>query len=74
LPYSVAYGFGALDTLFEGVLLKREPRASLDSVRMGRKKMFVSSGKAERELGWRIVPVEPALRRAVAWFRENAYA
>jgi dihydroflavonol-4-reductase len=74
LPYAVALGFGALDTLVEGVVLKREPRASLDSVRMGRKKMFVSSAKAERELGWRAAPVEPALRRAVAWFRENGYA
>ncbi len=74
LPYSVALGFGALDTLLEGTLLRREPRASLDSVRMGRKKMFVSSAKAERELGWQTVPVEPALRRAVAWFQENGYA
>ena len=74
LPYAVAYGFGAVDTLVEGMILKREPRASLDSVRMGRKKMFVSSGKAERELGWRITPVEPALRRAVEWFRRNGYA
>jgi len=41
---------------------------------MGRKKMFVSSGKAERELGWKVVPVEEALRRAVTWFRVNSYA
>jgi dihydroflavonol-4-reductase len=36
--------------------------------------MFVSSGKAERELGWQIVPVDNALRRAVAWFRAKGYA
>jgi dihydroflavonol-4-reductase len=41
---------------------------------MGRKKMFVSSTKAERELGWKIVPVDDALHRAVAWFREHGYA
>jgi dihydroflavonol-4-reductase len=40
---------------------------------MGRKKMFASSGKAERELGWKTVPVEGALRRAVEWFRTNGY-
>jgi len=74
LPYAVALGFGVVDTLFEGIVLRREPRASLDSVRMGRKKMFVSSSKAERELGWRVLTAEPALRRAVAWFRENGYA
>ncbi len=73
LPYGVALAFGAVDTLVEGVVLGREPRASLDSVRMGRKKMFASSAKAERELGWHSVPVDSALRRAVEWFRANGY-
>jgi dihydroflavonol-4-reductase len=73
LPYAVAFAFGAFDTAFTGHLLKKEPRASLDEVRMGRKIMFVSSAKAERELGWKIVPVEGALRRAVDWFQANGY-
>jgi len=42
-------------------------------VRMGRKKMFASSAKAERELGYKVIPVEGALRRAVEWFRANGY-
>jgi len=54
-------------------LLGREPRVTLDAVRMGQKKMFVSSEKAERELGWRTIPVDNALRRAVGWFREHGY-
>jgi dihydroflavonol-4-reductase len=74
LPYAVALATGAVDTLFTGVLLGREPRVTLDSVRMGRKKMFASSAKAERELGWKIVPVDDALRRAVEWFRAHGYA
>jgi nucleoside-diphosphate-sugar epimerase len=41
---------------------------------MGRKKMFVSSSKAERHLGWKIVPVDGALRRAAEWFQANGYA
>ena len=52
-----------------GRLLGKEPRATIDAVRMGRKKMFVSSAKAERELGWNVVPVEAALRRAADWFQ-----
>ena len=51
----------------------REPRATIDAVRMGRKKMFVVSTKAERELGWQVVPVEAALRRAADWFRTQGY-
>ncbi len=62
-----------IDEAITGRLLKREPRATVDTVRMGKKKMFASSGKAERELGWKIVPVEGALRRAVEWFRGNGY-
>ncbi|MBV9610161.1 MAG: NAD-dependent epimerase/dehydratase family protein [Acidobacteria bacterium] len=73
LPYAVALVAGAADTFFTGVLRKREPRVNLDSVRMGRKKMFASSEKAERELGWKIVPVDSALERAVDWFRANGY-
>jgi dihydroflavonol-4-reductase len=74
LPYAVAFATGVVDQLFTGVLLRREPRVTIDAVRMGRKKMFVSSAKSERELGWKIVPVEGALRRAVEWFRAHGYA
>ena len=73
LPYFFAFATGVIDEAFTGRLLKREPRATVDTVRMGKKKMFASSAKAERELGWKIVPVDGALRRAVGWFRSNGY-
>jgi dihydroflavonol-4-reductase len=41
---------------------------------MGKKKMWASSDKAERELGWKSVSPYAALRRAVEWFRANGYA
>ena len=74
LPYAVAYATGVVDTLVTGKIRKREPRVTLDSVRMGRKKMFVTSAKAERALGWNPGPVDGALQRAVEWFRANGYA
>ncbi|HTC49585.1 MAG TPA: hopanoid-associated sugar epimerase [Candidatus Aquilonibacter sp.] len=74
LPYFVAYIAGAVDQTVSGKLLGREPRATIETVRMGKKKMWASSGKAERELGWKILPAENALRRAVQWFQENGYA
>jgi dihydroflavonol-4-reductase len=73
LPYIFAFAAGVVDEAVTGRMLKREPRATVDAVRMGKKKMFASSAKAERELGWRIVPVEGALRRAVEWFQANGY-
>jgi dihydroflavonol-4-reductase len=73
LPFVFAFATGVVDEMVTGRLLRREPRATIDAVRMGRKMMFVSSAKAERELGWRIVPVDGALRRSVEWFRANGY-
>jgi dihydroflavonol-4-reductase len=72
IPYAAAWVYAAAGTAvarFTG----REPRASLEAVRMSRKKMFVRTGKAERELGFQPGPVEEALSRAMEWFRRNQY-
>ena len=74
VPYVMALATGVVDEMVTGRLLGREPRATIDAVRMGRKKMFVTSAKAERDLGWKIVPVDDALGRAVEWFRHHRYA
>ncbi len=73
VPHIVALGFAALDQFFVGTILRKEPRATVDAVKMGRKKMFASSVKAERDLGYKIVPVEHALRRSVEWFQAHGY-
>ena len=72
IPYAVAWAYAAVGSAVARVT-GHEPRASLDAVRMSRKKMFVSTGKAERELGITPGPVEEALGRAIAWFRANQY-
>jgi dihydroflavonol-4-reductase len=74
LPYFFAYAAGLVDQTISGRLLRREPRATVEAVRMGKKKMWASSDKAERELGWKTISAEGALRRAVEWFRANGYA
>lgn len=50
-----------------------EPRATVDGVRMAKKKMFFSSEKAVRELGYKYRPAAEALRDAIAWFLDNGY-
>lgn len=72
LPYSVAMGFAALSTA-GAFLTGKSPRAPIDAVKMARKKMFVTSAKAERDLGYRPVPARQALAKAVAWYRANGY-
>jgi dihydroflavonol-4-reductase len=73
VPHAVAMVFAYFDEFFTGTLRHREPRATVEAVRMGKKKMFASSDKAVRELGYRMIPVDDALRRAVSWFRANGY-
>jgi dihydroflavonol-4-reductase len=74
VPHAVAMMFAAWDQTVTGKLRGKEPRATVEAVRMGKKKMFVSSAKAERELGFRVVPVYSALRASIDWFRAHGYA
>lgn len=46
----------------------KEPFVTHDGLKMARKKMFFTSAKAERELGYRYRPAVAALREAVAYF------
>ena len=73
VPHAVAMRFAFFDETITGRLLGKEPRATVEAVRMGRKKMFASSAKAERELGFRKIPVYEALRAAIDWFRTHGY-
>ena len=74
IPFAVAATYAFLEEWITGRIRGREPRATLEEVRMGRKKMFASSARAQQELGFRIVPVYPAMRAAIEWFRANGYA
>lgn len=47
------------------------PMMTLDQIKMARHKMFFSSAKAMRELGYAPRPVRSAVEEAVAWFRAN---
>ena len=57
VPNAVAMAFAFFDENVTGRLLGKEPRATVEAVRMGQKMMFASSAKAERELGFRVLPV-----------------
>jgi dihydroflavonol-4-reductase len=72
LPYAVAYAAGVMTTGWAR-LTGRPPLAPLDAVRMAKKKMFVSTEKARRELGFQPGSVDVALGRAVEWFLANGY-
>ena len=64
--WPVAIGMEAAARVF-GI----EPLVTRDHLRMARKKMFYSSAKAQRELGYTPRPARQAVTDAVAWFRAN---
>jgi len=51
----------------------REPFLTLDGLRMARKRMYFSSEKAARELGYSARPYGEGLQDAVAWFRSAGH-
>lgn len=55
------------------MVTKVEPRATVDSVRMAKKKMFYSCDKAVRDLGYQYRPAVEALEDAMTWFQDNGY-
>jgi dihydroflavonol-4-reductase len=70
LPYGLVL---PIAYLAEGYakLSGRTGRITLEGVRMSRKRMFFSSAKAQRELGYRSRPPVEAFKDAIHWFREN---
>ena len=58
---------------FAARITGREPFVTLDGVRMSRKKMYFSSSKAARELGYKTRPAREAIAVAVEWFNANGY-
>jgi dihydroflavonol-4-reductase len=74
IPFAVAATYAFFEEWITGRIRGREPRATLAEVRMGRKKMYASSARAQQELGFRILPVNPAMRAAIEWFRAHGYA
>jgi dihydroflavonol-4-reductase len=73
VPHAVAMAFAYFDETVTGKWRGMEPRATVEAVRMGKKMMFASSAKAERELGLKVGSVERALMSACAWFYQNGY-
>lgn len=51
----------------------KEPFLTADALRMSRYRMFFSSDKAKRELGYTARPYQEGLKDALSWFGQNGY-
>ncbi len=54
-------------------IAKSSPFATVEEVKMSKKRMFFSSAKAQRELGYAARPPQAALEDAVRWFQDHGY-
>jgi dihydroflavonol-4-reductase len=72
LPHDLIMPIAAMAELWARVS-GREPFATVDGVRMAKKRMYFSSARAKRELGYAPRPAKEALADAVHWFKENGY-
>jgi dihydroflavonol-4-reductase len=54
-------------------LTGKEPFITADGLRMARYRMFFSSAKAERELGYKARPYKSGIEDAILWFRQAGY-
>ena len=68
LIFPIAYGAEAI-AHFTG----REPFVTTTGLRLAKDRMFFTSAKAERELGYRARPYTEAIADAITWFRQNGY-
>ncbi|MGZ5916469.1 MAG: hopanoid-associated sugar epimerase [Methyloceanibacter sp.] len=72
LPRAIIYPV-ALAAEAAAHITRREPFVTLDGLRMAKYKMFFTSAKAERELGYTARPIGDALHDALQWFSAMGY-
>lgn len=72
IPHNAVLPFAWLAERWAGIS-GHEPRATVDSVRMAKKKMYFSCTKAKQSLGYNARPAREGLADAIQWFRENGY-
>ncbi len=74
VPMVLAKAAGAVDSIIEGRLLRREPYIPLEGLRVAEHPLFVGCSKAKSELGFNARPAAEALRRSAEWFIANGYS
>jgi dihydroflavonol-4-reductase len=72
LPHWVPMAAARVDRVLARIS-GRAPKIPLEGAKMARYRMYFDASRAVAELGFPQSPVEPALARAVEWFRANGY-
>jgi dihydroflavonol-4-reductase len=73
VPAGLAALTGAVSTLVEGRVLRREPHVPFEAARMAAGMMAFNDTRARTELGYRSRPAREAILDSAAWFKNNGY-
>jgi dihydroflavonol-4-reductase len=73
LPHNLLLPVAYLAEAWARMTGLKQPRVTLVGVRLAKKRMFFSTEKARRVLGFQPRPIAGALRDAVDWFRQHGY-
>jgi len=73
MPYHVVLPLAWISEVIATMTGAAQPLIAVDGVRMTRKRMFFSSDKARRELGYNPRPAQAAIEDAVTWFKQHGY-
>ncbi len=73
IPHGLVFPVAIIAEAWSALRGGGEPFVTLDGIRMARKKMYFTSAKAQRELGYSARPAVAALADAVSWFKDNGY-
>ncbi len=71
LPVGAILPIAYAAEMFAKLFRTGEPFVTVDGVKLARKRMFFSSAKAVRELGYAARPVDEAFKDAIAWFKAS---
>jgi dihydroflavonol-4-reductase len=73
IPHWVAQAWSYVDGGLARLNKDHIPTATPEKVRLSRRYEFFDTSKAVKELGLPQTPIREALRKAVAWYRNNGY-
>ena len=73
IPHNVILPIAYLAEAWTCITGGNDPFVVVDGVKMAKKKMFFSSAKAQRDLGYRVRPAGDALDDAIKWFLAEDY-
>ena len=70
IPRAIVYPIAFASELWAGLTNGAEPQATIDGLRMAAHKMFFSSARASKELGYSARPAKIAIHDSLEWFRK----